>query len=190
MSFGNIVLKVLGWKVDNRIGELPPKAVVIAAPHTSMWDFVYGYYSYRAMGLRVKFLIKKESFFFPMGIWLRYLGGIPVDRFSKNTIKNDVVDAFNNTDRMILTITPEGTRAKVKRWKSGYHRIAEAAKVPVIIGFIDYKTKTAGLIKIYDLQGDSNYDTLEIMKYYTEFEGKHNENFYLPEEAYHKKEAN
>jgi hypothetical protein len=91
---------------------------------------------------------------------------------------------------MILTITPEGTRAKVKRWKSGYHRIAEAAKVPVIIGFIDYKTKTAGLIKIYDLQGDSNYDTLEIMKYYTEFEGKHNENFYLPEEAYHKKEAN
>jgi len=187
MSFAKLVLKIVGWKAENRIGELPPKAVAIAAPHTSMWDFFYGYYAWRALGVRVKFLIKKESFFFPLGILLKSLGGIPVDRSSKNSIVEDVVAQFQKTDRMILTITPEGTRAKVKRWKNGYHRIAEMAKVPVIVGFIDYKQKTAGVIKLYDLQGDSNYDTLQIMKYYTEFEGKNKDQFYLPPEVYNSK---
>lgn len=184
MSIAERILKILGWKVDNRIGTLPPKAVIIAAPHTSMLDFVYGYIAFRAMGLHVKFLIKKEAFFFPFGVLLKSLGGIPVDRFSKNTIVEDVVEAFKNSDKMILTITPEATRAKVKRWKNGYHRIAKAANVPVIIGFIDYKIKCAGVIQSYELQGDSNYDTLQIMKYYTEFEGRHADRFYLPPEAY------
>ncbi len=184
MSIANQILKLLGWKVDNRIGYLPPKAVIIAAPHTSMWDFFYGYIAFRAMGLKVKFLIKKEAFFFPLGTLLGNLGGIPVNRFSKNSVVEDVVKQFNDSERMVLTITPEATREKVKRWKNGYHRIAAAANVPVIIGFIDYKIKTAGVIKVYDLQGDSNFDTLQIMKYYTEFEGKFPENFYLPPEVY------
>lgn len=184
MSIAERTLNILGWNFDNRIGELPPKAVVIAAPHTSAWDFVYGYLSYRALGLSVKFLIKKEAFFFPFGILLKSLGGIPVDRFSKNTIVDDVVEEFNNSDQMILTITPEGTRSIVKRWKNGYHRIAQAANIPVIIGYIDYKTKCAGFIRCYELQGDSNYDTLQIMKYYTEFEGRHTDRFYLPPEVY------
>jgi 1-acyl-sn-glycerol-3-phosphate acyltransferase len=183
MSFAKLVLKVLGWKADNRMGAIPPKAVVIAVPHTSMWDFVYGYYAWRALGVRPKFLIKKESFFFPLGILLRSLGGIPVDRSGKNSVVHDVVEEFKKKDRMILTITPEGTRRPVKRWKNGFHRISKAAGVPLIMGFIDYKTKTAGLLKEYELTDDANRDMLEIMKYYTTFEGKYPDDFYLPPEA-------
>ncbi len=184
MWFAKLVLKLMGWKADNRMGTLPDKAVVIAVPHTSMWDFVYGYYAWRALGVRVKFLIKKESFFFPLGILLKSLGGIPVDRSGKNTVVDDVVAAFKKSDKMILTITPEGTRSPVKRWKNGYHRISKAAGVPLLLGFIDYKTKTAGVMKEYKLQGDSREDTLNIMRYYTDFQGKYPDQFVLPEEVY------
>ena len=184
MLLSKQILKLLGWEVINQVGDLPNKAVIIAAPHTSMWDFVYGYLAFRTMNVKMKFLIKKESFFFPLGILLRALGGIPVDRFSKNSVVDDVVEQFNALDSMVLTLTPEATRSKVKRWKNGYHRIAKAAKVPVILGFLDYEKKQVGITKVYELKGDSQFDTLEIMKYYTNIKGKYPELFYLPPQVY------
>ncbi len=173
-----------GWKL---VGEVPPgirKAVVIEAPHTSNWDFFIGFVAFRALGVKAKFLIKKEAFKGPLGKITRSLGGIPVDRGSKNTVVADVVKAMETSDDFILTITPEGTRKKVKVWKSGFYQIVQAANVPLILGFMNYKTKEIGLIKEFHITGDYKTDLIDIQKHYIDKEAKHPENFYLPDEVY------
>jgi 1-acyl-sn-glycerol-3-phosphate acyltransferase len=183
MKFARFILKLFGWKLVNPLeGKMPAKAIIIAAPHTSWIDFPLAFIYYRALGVNAHFLIKKEAFIFPFAGLLKKLGGIPVNRFSKNTIVEDTVEYFKNNERFILTITPEGTRAAVKEWKSGYHRIGKAANVPVLIGFDDFKTKTVGIIQAFDLSDDFEKDTFEIMKFYKNMEGKHPEKFYLPDE--------
>jgi len=183
MNFAERILNIFGWKVYNKLGVLPKKSVIIAAPHTSMWDFVWGYLFFRAVNLKGYFLIKEEAFFFPLGILLRKLGGIPVRRSSKNNVVNDVVQLFNSTDEMALTLTPEATRGPAKTWKNGYHKIAKRANVPVILGSLDYEKREAGVLGIYHLQGDLDYDTLQIMKHFVGRKGKYPENFYLPPEV-------
>ncbi|MCK5857005.1 MAG: 1-acyl-sn-glycerol-3-phosphate acyltransferase [Bacteroidales bacterium] len=183
MNFSEKILRLFGWKVYNDIGVLPIKSVVIAAPHTSMWDFVWGYLFFRAVNLKGYFLIKEEAFFFPLGGFLRKLGGIPVKRNKKNNVVEDVVELFNEADEMALTLTPEATRGPVKTWKNGYHKIAKRANVPVILGSLDYEKREAGVLAVYDLQGDSDYDTLQIMKFFVGRKGKYPENFYLPPEV-------
>ncbi len=179
------LLKLLGWKVENKMGDkLPKKAVVLSVPHTSLTDFVIGFLAYRNLGLKAYFLIKKEAFFFPLGYFLKKWGGIPVDRKRKSNIVQDIVKEFNNRDEFLFTITPEGTRSKRLKWKEGFHRIAKAANVPIIIGYIDYKTKQIGIETDYHIQGTAEYDTPRIMKYYIGMEGRHPEKFALPDEVY------
>ncbi len=179
------LLKLLGWKVENKIkDQMPPKAVVLSVPHTSLTDFFIGFFAYRNLGLKAHFLIKKEAFVFPFKKLLYRWGGIPVNRGKKSNIIQDIVNEFNTRDEFLLTITPEGSRSPRPRWKDGYHRIAKAANVPVLIGYIDYKTKSIGIEKIYKLQGDAAYDTVQIMKYYIGMEGRNPEKFVLPKEVY------
>jgi 1-acyl-sn-glycerol-3-phosphate acyltransferase len=141
----SILLKIMGWRVTHPMPEGIDKAVIIMAPHTSNWDFVFGRLGFASQSIKVKIIIKKESFFFPLGILLRWLGAIPVDRgFSAGTIKN-VTQIMGNADKFYLLITPEGTRKLVKNWKKGFYFIAQQAKVPIIMGFLNYKTKTGGL---------------------------------------------
>ena len=134
------------------------------------------------MGLKAYFLIKQEAFFFPLGGLLRKVGGIPVRR-GKNNVVNDVTEAMKKSDEFILTIAPEGSRKPVQQWKTGYHRIARAANVPVIVGFLDYKTKSCGMIDVVNLTDDFEADTMKIMSYYKDIEGKYNDQFFLPPDA-------
>ncbi len=183
MIFSKLLLGLFGWKGVNEIeNELPAKAVVISAPHTSNWDFFIGFFSYRAIGVKAKFLIKEEAFFFPVGSLLRKLGGIPVRR-GKNNVVLDVLKEIKLSDNFLLTITPEGHRKKAKVWKSGYHRIAFKANLPIIIGIVDYKNKVCGLHHVYNLTGDLKEDTLAIQRYYKDIEARHPEKFYLPPEV-------
>ena len=183
MNFAEKLLKLFGWTVTNHLSEgMPKKAVMIAAPHTSLLDFVIGFLAYKVLHIKAKYLIKKEAFFFPFAGLLKKLGGIPVDRYSKNSIVEDVIELFNSQDDLIITITPEATRRRVETWKDGYHRIAKGAKVPVAIGYFDFKNKRCGIKQLYDLQGDATFDTLQIMELYRGIEGKHPEKFYLPPE--------
>ncbi len=177
------ILNIFGWKLINGIGEVPKKAVMVGAPHTSNFDFLWSFIAYNALGVKAHFLIKKDLFIFPFGGLLRKMGGIPVYRNKKTSIVQDVVELYNNRDEFILSISPEGTRKPVKKWKDGYHRIAKAANVPVLIGVFDYKTKSVGIIQSYQLKGDSKFDTLEIMKIYKDVGAKYPKNFYLPPEA-------
>jgi 1-acyl-sn-glycerol-3-phosphate acyltransferase len=174
-----LILKLWGWKVT---GGIPPglkKCVVIVAPHTSMWDFVIGRLAWYVINVKVKFLIKEEMFFFPLGIILKAFGGIPVDRKQSRNIVDFVVGLFNQYDSLYITITPEGTRQLNPRWKRGFYYIALRAGVPVALAILDYKKKIGGVGKIFTPSGDFKKDFEMIENFYRGRVAKYPEKFNL-----------
>ena len=130
----------MGWKI---IGNTPniTKYIVISAPHTSNWDFLIGRCFAYIRGIKPKYLIKSELYIWPLSILIRWNGGVPVYRKTAKDMVNQVVDRLNKTDEMILGIAPEGTRAKVEKWKTGFYYIAQEAKIPIVLLYMDYTKK-------------------------------------------------
>ncbi len=177
MNFSRFILRLFGWKV---IGELPKgvrKAVIIGAPHTSNWDFVIAFFSYKALGFKAITLMKKEMFKFPFGGIMKMLGSMPVDRRPGNTVVDEAIEMMKNADDFIITITPEGTRSKVEEWKSGFYRIAMGAGVPLFLGVANYKDKEAGILGEFKITGDFEKDIVEIKKRYKKEWAKFPEKF-------------
>lgn len=173
-----LLLKILGWTVVSRMPEGVNKSVIVAAPHTSNWDFIIGRLAYGAMGIPVKFLIKKESFFWPFGYFLKKMGGIPVDRKKNNRMVENISKQFEANDVCHLIVTPEGTRSLVKNWKKGFYYIAEASKAPIILGYIDYKEKIGGLGPILNANEMEYKDVLDVAKdFYKDKNAKYPEKF-------------
>lgn len=156
---------------------------MIAAPHTSYWDFVYARGAFFIMDIPVKITIKKEVVNSPFFGWfVRKMGGIAIDRTPKDgnlKKKESMVDAMVNliqsSDQLIMMVTPEGTRKYVKRWKTGFYRVAENAEVPIILGFLDYKNKIAGIGPVKWPTGDYDKDLIDIQDFYRDKTGKYPE---------------
>lgn len=169
------VLRFLGWEII----ENPPlgidKAVVVMAPHTSNWDFVIGRLAFYLMRIKGRFLIKKELFFFPLNIILRALGALPVDRSHSNNMISTAVELFNIHEHLYLVFTPEGTRSASAKWKKGFFYIAQAAKVPIVLAYIDYPNKKGGFHSVFHSTGDANADIQGIKKELVQYKGKHAE---------------
>ena len=159
------------------------KAVVISAPHTSNWDFVIGFVAYLALGVKSKYLIKKEAFTFPLGMILKALGAIPVDRHHSTNVVTQVGELFKTRNKLIVTITPEGTRKLVRHWKRGFYYIAEHAHVPILVGIVDYRKKEIGIVRKFNTTGNYEKDLAEIESYYLNRTAKHPENFNLSPEV-------
>lgn len=164
--------KLTGWKV---VGEKPPysKYLFIVAPHTSQTDFILGKMYCVMNKLSTRFLIKKEAFWFPLGLLLKALGGVPVDRTGRQPLAKQMVDQFKQHDSFILVITPEGTRKMVTKWKKGFHFIAKEAGVPIVLAFIDYKTKTLGIGPAILKMSNYEEDIQTIKSFYRGMEGRH-----------------
>lgn len=162
-----------GWKIEgNGISPGIKKAVVIGAPHTSNWDFVYGIAAIHLFGLRLNYLAKKELFVWPIKKLFTGTGGIPVER-SKNTRMVDmIISMFSKADRFILIIPVEGTRKRVDKIKTGFYHVALGAGVPIIMGYIDYRQKRAGFSEPYHPSGNRNKDAAVIKKFYMDKNGK------------------
>lgn len=178
-AFAKFIFRIFGWR---EIDELPPdikKAVVIVAPHTSLWDFVVGRFGYWALGFKPKFLIKKEAFKFPLKGILIWAGGIPVDRKKSGNMVENIAKMFSKYDSLFITITPEGTRRLNPNWKKGFYYIALKAKVPVVLGILDYQKKEAGMRDVFYPTGNFEKDFKIIEDYYRGRTGKHPENFNL-----------
>lgn len=165
---------ITGWRI---VGEMPKdlkKAVIIAAPHTSYWDFLYARAAFFIMDIPMKVTIKKEVVNFPVFGWFaRKLGAIGIDRSPKDgnlkrkrSMVDAMVDLIHERDQLIMMITPEGTRKYVPRWKTGFYRVAEGAKVPIILGYLDYSKKHAGLGPVFEPTGNYEKDLEEIMNFY------------------------
>lgn len=169
------LLKLGGW---TPVGEVPdvPKAVFIAAPHTSNWDGFWALTYKVAIGLDVHFFAKKTLFWFPLGTLLRGLGGVPLDRSKATSAVQQAVDMFDAQDQFHFGLAPEGTRSLKRAWKSGFYRIAAGADVPVFLGFLDYATKRVGIGARLDLTGDIEKDLETCAHFYEQFAGRWPEN--------------
>ena len=176
-ALSNYILSLFGWKTSAILPEGIVKAVVIVAPHTSYWDFVIGRMTFWSSKLKIKVLIKKEAFVFPLGWLLRKLGGVPVARGKKNNLVEQVTELFQMNQTMVVVITPEGTRKRVRQWKKGFYYIAMEAKVPIALGFIDYGTRTGGIGPLIYPSGNYEKDMAIMMDFYRNKKGLHPELF-------------
>ncbi|MDP4291342.1 MAG: 1-acyl-sn-glycerol-3-phosphate acyltransferase [Bacteroidota bacterium] len=178
-ALSGFILKLFGWSLEVNIPKEVRKYVMIVAPHTSNWDFVIGWLAFNVLGLPTKFLIKKEAFFWPLGKVLRKMGGIPIDRSKSNNVIMEVAHLFSTHDDLIIIITPEGTRKYTKNWKKGYYYIAEYAKVPIAVAYIDYRKKMGGISFFLTPSGDYNKDFEKIRTLYYDKQAKYPEKFNL-----------
>ncbi len=165
-------MKATGWRVD---GEMPglPKFIIVAAPHSSNWDLPYVLAAAVHYGVRVHWLGKAAIFNWPFGGFMRWLGGIAIDRSQANNVVDQMISKFAEADRLIVVIPPEGTRGEVTRWKSGFYHIAHGAKIPLALGFLDYKRKIAGIARVFHTTGNYEADLAEIQAFYATVTGKH-----------------
>ncbi|MBT8443577.1 MAG: lysophospholipid acyltransferase family protein [Gammaproteobacteria bacterium] len=173
------VAKVLLWFGGwTAVGGTPPvpKAVIIAAPHTSNWDAYWALVYKVAAGLDVHFFGKHTVFWFPLGTLLRSLGGIPLDRRKPGSAIQTAVDEFHKNDSYYFGLAPEGTRSLKPYWKTGFYRIAEQANVPVLCGFLDFANKKVGLGPVIEITGDREADLAQIREFYSGIQGKNPEN--------------
>ncbi len=178
-TISKLIYKIAGWKATGGVPEGLTKAVFIIAPHTSNLDFYIGRMYCWIKNIRIKVVIKQEAFFWPFGALLKKVGGLPIDR-SKSTNKVDqVVEMFNETDSMFFALTPEGTRKRVDKWKRGFYFIALKAKVPILLSYIDYEKKEAGVGPPFYPTGDFEKDFKEIENFYRGRKAKYPENFNL-----------
>ena len=172
---GRAVLRAGGWRM---VGQFPDvaKAVVIAAPHSSNWDGVWGFAVKLAMGLRVAILGKHSLMAIPLvGRFLRWQGVIAVDRASPQGVVGQAVAAIRDAERMWYAIAPEGTRRVVERWKPGFWRIAHGAGVPVIPIYFDYPSRTVGIGAPFELGDDMDADIARIQRWYQPFKGRNHD---------------
>ena len=175
-----IYYKILGWKTNVTVPKYD-KCVICAAPHTSNWDLFIGKLFYGAIGHKASFMMKKEWFFFPLGILFKAIGGIPVHRGKKNSLVDQMAERFASCDHFELAITPEATRKANPNWKMGFYYIALKAQVPIVLIGVDYQKKTITATDSFIPTGDVNADIKRVKLYFKDFKGKHPENFTIGE---------
>ena len=158
-----ILKKIICWKV---IGSLPSneKYVIAVVPHSSYFDLIIAVLIRTYSGLKIKFIGKKELFNPITSFFFKFLGGIPVDRSKNTNLVDEVVNLFNQNEIQILAIAPEGTRKKVKKWKSGFYYIALNANLPILMVSFDYIKKEVKINKKFYPTGDINKDFIELEK--------------------------
>lgn len=167
-----VFLKLGGWKMR---GDWPdiPKMVLVAAPHTSNWDGLNmlaaaGYYR-----VRLRWMGKKSLTQGPFGWIIKALGCVPVDRSANHDVVSAMSAAFGAETRMVLAVPPEGTRARVDEWKSGFYHIAVGAGVPIVLSVLDYGTRTMRIAAVIEPSGDYAADLAVIRGFYRDAVGKH-----------------
>lgn len=176
IALANFLLKMFGWKFDGEIPKLK-KAVIIGAPHTSYYDFVWAKLVFISLDIPVKVLMKKEMFVFPFSYVFSSLGAIPVNRSTKGNMVDQLAEEFRNTDSLYIGLSPEGTRKLQGKWKKGFYYIALKAEVPIYCAVLNYKNKIIFMNKPFFPTGNIDVDMKAINEFYTENNGKFPDQF-------------
>lgn len=163
---GRLILGVGRWKLVD--GPMPPKAVIVGAPHTSNWDGIIALSAAYVLGLRFRWLGKQSLFDSPLAPLMRATGGIPIDRTRRKSIVDQVAEQFAAHERFYVIITPEGTRRRVPYWKSGFYHIAQTAGVPLMLSILDFGRREVGVGRILMLSGDIDADMAQIREFYAD----------------------
>lgn len=166
------LLKLAGWRICYSPAPMS-KAVIVVYPHTSNWDFVIGILFRYAVGIPLRFAAKDTLFWGPAGPLFRSLGGVPVNRRERTGFVTQMSEEFARQERLYLAITPEGTRSARPHLKSGFYRLAMAAKVPLAFGFIDYARREVGIDGYLNPTGDERVDLAHMAQVYAHRRGKY-----------------
>ena len=172
------LLRMLGWKANGFV--IPEKkCIIIGVPHTSAWDFIISYLFYTGIGGNANVLIKKEFFFWPLGYFLKKMGGLPIDRSKGTDVIRQTVQLFNEKETMHLALTPEGTRKRTTKWRGGFHAIAKSADIPVYLGSFDWGKKQISVWEKFELSDDYQADIKRMKDFYREkgIKGKYPDQF-------------
>jgi 1-acyl-sn-glycerol-3-phosphate acyltransferase len=165
------LLKLLGWSAHAEFPE-SKKYIVVAAPHTSNWDFPLGILASQALNMHASWIGKHTIFRWPFGWFFRALGGTPVNRSQKADLIKQIADLFTQTDELAMALAPEGTRSKTDHWKTGFWHIAKAANVPIALAYLDFGKKQVGFGGSF-YPGDSIEEDFErIREFYKDRRGK------------------
>ncbi|QYA26545.1 acyltransferase [Gramella sp. MT6] len=172
-----IFYKILGWKLESNFDPAIKKCVFIVAPHTSSYDFLIGILVRKVMDIQINFVGKKELFKPPFGWYFKMVGGSPIDRSGNKNKVDAIAQIFKEKDIFRLAMSPEGTRQKTDKWRTGFYYIALKAEVPIIRVAFDYGTKKVKISDAYWPTGDFEKDYTEIFSFYDGVQGKIPENF-------------
>lgn len=170
-----VYFKLLGWKVvgnTNASMDTVKKAVIIAAPHTSWHDFYIGVLLRKVIGLRTNFVGKQELFVGPFGWYLRAIGGAPIDRHTKENKVMAIANLFENKEEFRMALSPEGTRKKVDKWRTGFYYIAKEAKVPILMFTLDFEHKQNKISEPFYPTDDMEADFKFMKDFYKGVKGK------------------
>lgn len=174
------LLRAMGWRA---VGLTPdqlrqtPKFVLIAAPHTSNWDFPITLMLCFVLEMRVYWMAKASLFIWPIGWLSRWLGGIAIDRGASHNTVQTTVNTLKARERLIVIVAPEGTRGKVTHWKTGFYHMAHGAGVPIGLAYLDFKEKEGGVGQMYVTSGDIEADMVQIRQFYHGITGKNSDQF-------------
>lgn len=166
-----ILYKKMGWTTNITVDH-PEKYILCLAPHTSNWDFLIGLLFSRAENMKINFLMKKEWFFWPLGVWFRHLGGIPVNRGKHTSMTDAMAETARREPNFRLCITPEGTRSLNTEWKKGFYFIAYKAEIPILLYAVDFNKRLIECTKVLVPSGDVEADMKIIKSYYKDYKGK------------------
>jgi 1-acyl-sn-glycerol-3-phosphate acyltransferase len=161
-----IILKIIRWRVVGSIPSDQRKYVLIVAPHTSNWDFVLFVLAVSVLRLKPSVLIKSTLFVGPLGWFLRYCGGIPVNRSQASSLVSYIASIYQENEDFVLIVSPEGTRSPNANWKRGFHHVATAAQVPIVIVYVDSVIKTIGVEGMMEPSDDVDGDLIKLKKFF------------------------
>jgi len=165
-AISRIILKIIRWRVVGSIPTDQRKYVLIVAPHTSNWDFVLFVLAVSVLRLKPSVLIKSTLFIGPLGWFLRYCGAIPVNRSQANSLVSYIASIYQEHEDFVLIVTPEGTRSPNANWKRGFHHVATAAQVPILIVYVDSVIKTIGIEGVMEPTDDIEGDIIKLKKFF------------------------
>jgi len=173
---GRLWLALWGWKAE---GDEPPfdKYVLIAAPHTTNWDLPFTLALAFVFDVRVHWMGKHTLFQAPHGWFLKWLGGVPIERHLRKNVVQQMADRFAGSEEFVLAVPTEGTRSRTEYWKSGFYHIARQAQVPIVMGYLDYARRAGGFGGVLHPTGDLRADMDRVRAFYADKIGKYPERF-------------
>ncbi len=169
---GKVFLKIMGWKVEGTVPDLP-KYVLICAPHTATWDLFFMLAGFYVMDVKANWMGKKEIFRWPVKGFFKRLGGIQIDRHSTQNVVQQTARVIQSCEQIIIGIAPEGTRSRSRYRKTGFYHIAHTARVPIVVGYLDYRRKVCGIGSVMETTGNIDSDMEAIREFYSSIMAKY-----------------
>lgn len=167
-----ILFRLAGWEVVGTVPRDVPKAILVVAPHTSSWDFIVGVFTRAITGLKIKYIGKSSLFKPPFGWFFRWLGGYPVNREQQQDTVKFVIELFQKHDRFLFALSPEGTRKRTNRLRTGFYNIALGAGIPIVLVGFDYAKKEVQILAPYWPTGDQEKDFAHFLSYFRTVTGQ------------------